>query len=112
MLNTGGIPDMMEALSNLISLSSGTRIDQELPWFWLSPIPFSNAPVLLFSHVIHDPVKVEIYSASGQMIHQEVFPSSIASHHEIAHFGKLPAGFYVVSVMCGNQHETLRAIKR
>jgi serine protease AprX len=107
-----GIPDMIPARSYLVSLSSGPYAETESPGFRLSPMPFSDMPELSFSRRMAGPVKVEIYSASGQMVHNVVFPLSSALHHEIAGFSELPAGFYLVRVVCENHYEILHAIKR
>lgn len=107
-----GIPDIMAARSSLISLSSGPSDETEFHTFRLSPMPFANTLKLNLSHVMGGPVKVEIYSASGQMVYGMDFPVSSALQYEMAGFGKLPAGLYVVRVRCENHHEILHAIKR
>lgn len=107
-----GIPDIMAARSNLISISSNQAIDKEFRRFWLSTNPFPHTPVLNISHRMDSPVKVEIYSASGQMVNKVDFSLPSAFPQEIEAFGKLPAGFYVVRVQCGSYQEILHAIKR
>ncbi len=106
-----GIPDMLAARTNLISLSSGTSQKTESHKFWLSPIPFTNTLKLNLSHVMTGPVLVEIYSSSGQMVSKMEFSASSALQFELAGPGKLPAGLYVVKVQHENHHEILRAIK-
>jgi hypothetical protein len=107
-----GIPDIMEARSSLISLSSRPPVDTKIHQFSLSPIPFSNCPILKTNQLMGNPVKVEIYSGTGQMVYAVDFSLSAKLHYEITGFGKLPSGLYVVRVSGDNHCEILRAIKR
>jgi hypothetical protein len=107
-----GIPDIMEARSSLISLSSRPPVDTKIHQFSLSPIPFSDCPILKTNQLMGNPVKVEIYSGTGQMVYAVDFSLSAKLHYEITGFGKLPSGLYVVRVSGENHCEILRAIKR
>jgi hypothetical protein len=75
-------------------------------------MPFSNSPILTVSQRMDGPVKVEIYSAAGKLVHEMVFSASSVLHHEIDGFMKLPAGFYVVKASCEGYYEMFHAIKR
>jgi hypothetical protein len=102
----------MSARSNLISLSTTQFPNTELPVFWLSPNPFAVAPNLNASCLIDKPVKIEIFSISGQMISQTDFYMTSKVHQTLNGFSGLPAGMYIVRVSTQDHLEVLRAVKQ
>ena len=80
---------------------------------YLAQNPAKNKTLeLVFNLKNHssEPVKISLFSMSGQQVHQEAISSSGTFFTKKLHLPQLPAGTYIVAVQHSGQQKTIKVI--
>jgi hypothetical protein len=107
-----GIPDVMDAYSQLIYLSANQPSRIEAQTFKLSPVPFSDHITLFAGKYINTPIKVEMYNSCGLLVLETDFDLALGLQQEIKGVDGLPAGLYVAKIRWQNHQENIRVVKK
>jgi serine protease AprX len=103
-----GIPNMLNA--NLV-LSAPSALAESKPLYELYPVPFSGSPQLKSKLNKGESVKIEINSASGQLISSRKLILNGSSSITLSEFYAMKKGLYYVRIVGDSGQQVLRAIK-
>jgi len=103
-----GIPNMVNA--RLILSAPSVPNETQLP-YTLYPVPFSGSPFIKTNTKNTEPVRIDIITPSGQMIHTRDISFNNSPVIELDDFEVIPSGLYFVRIISVTGQQVLSAVK-